>query len=69
MSTSTKTLIPSLLVSQKIFSIRATRVMLDSDLAKLYGIATKNLNKAVKHMPSVSLPISCFAFPLRSYEV
>jgi phage regulator Rha-like protein len=28
--------------------VRSNRVMLDTDLAKLYGVATKNLNKAVK---------------------
>lgn len=34
-------------VATKIFEVRATKVMLDSDLAKLYGVRTKNLNKAV----------------------
>lgn len=36
------------LVRSKIFEIRGQRVMLDSDLANLYGITTGNLNKAVK---------------------
>ena len=31
-----------------IFVVRGQRVMLDSDLAELYGVMTKNLNKAVK---------------------
>lgn len=31
-----------------IYEIRGLKVMLDSDLAKLYGVETKNLNKAVK---------------------
>lgn len=35
-------------VENKIFFIREQRVMLDSDLAKLYGIGTKVLNQAVK---------------------
>ena len=30
-----------------IYVIRGQRVMLDSDLARLYGVETKNLNKAV----------------------
>jgi phage regulator Rha-like protein len=30
-----------------IYIIRDQRVMLDSDLAKLYGVETKNLNKAI----------------------
>lgn len=45
-------IVPTALISQKIFFIRATRVMLDSDLARLYGVATKNLNKAVKRNAS-----------------
>jgi phage regulator Rha-like protein len=36
------------LISQKIHLIRRTRVMIDSDLATLYGVSTSNLNKAVK---------------------
>jgi hypothetical protein len=35
-------------VATKIFEIRGKKVMLDRDLAKLYGVATRNLNKAVK---------------------
>lgn len=36
------------LVSSKIHEIRGQRVMLDRDLAILYGVTTGNLNKAVK---------------------
>jgi hypothetical protein len=35
-------------IDSKIFNIRGHRVMLDSDLAELYGVTTFNLNKAVK---------------------
>ncbi len=35
-------------IEQKILLIRGQRVMLDCDLAELYGIETFNLNKAVK---------------------
>jgi len=35
-------------VTQRIFEIRGQRVMLDADLAALYGVNTKNLIKAVK---------------------
>lgn len=35
-------------VGDKIFTIRGQKVMIDSDLAKLYGVRTKNLNKAVR---------------------
>lgn len=34
-------------VATKIFGIRGKKVMLDTDLAVLYGVRTKNLNKAV----------------------
>jgi hypothetical protein len=35
-------------IEQKIFSIRGMQVMLDTDLAELYGVETKVLNQAVK---------------------
>jgi flagellar capping protein FliD len=35
-------------IEGKIFMIRRHRVMLDRDLAALYGVETSNLNKAVK---------------------
>ena len=35
-------------IRNKIYEIRGQRVMLDRDLAQLYGVETKNLNKAVK---------------------
>ena len=35
-------------IKSKIHLIRGQRVILDSDLAKLYGVETKNLNKAVR---------------------
>src|SRR5580658_1289988 len=35
-------------VAKKILLIRGLKVMLDSDLAHLYGVTTFNLNKAVK---------------------
>ena len=35
-------------IQNMIYNIRGHKVMLDSDLANLYGILTKNLNKAVK---------------------
>jgi hypothetical protein len=35
-------------IEQKIFLIRGIKVMLDRDLAVLYGVQTKALNQAVK---------------------
>lgn len=39
------------LVQTKIFSIRGIKVMLDSDIAELYGVETKRINEAVKNNP------------------
>jgi hypothetical protein len=39
--------IPSEHIEQTIYFIRDQKVMLDRDLAELYGVETKNLNKAV----------------------
>ena len=35
-------------IQSKIYDIRGVRVMLDRDLAELYGVTTGNLNKAVR---------------------
>ena len=40
-------LIPQETIEQRIFLIRGHKVMLDKDLAVLYGVTTGNLNKAV----------------------
>ena len=36
------------IIENKIYLIRGKRVMIDRDLAKLYGVLTKMLNQAVK---------------------
>ncbi len=41
-------LVPRKQIEQTILLIRGHNVMLDADLAKLYGVTTFNLNKAVK---------------------
>ena len=43
-----KALVPIELIEQKILLIRGQKIMLDRDLAKLYGVPTKVLNQAVK---------------------
>ncbi|MEK7088806.1 MAG: ORF6N domain-containing protein [Patescibacteria group bacterium] len=40
--------VPSERVISKIFLIRGKKVMMDKDLAELYGVETKSLNRAVK---------------------
>lgn len=44
-------LIPIERIESKIYLIRSQKVMIDSDLAQLYGIRTKNLNKAISRNP------------------
>ncbi len=39
---------PVEVIEKRIYFVRGHRVMLDSDLAPLYGVTTFNLNKAVK---------------------
>src|SRR5213592_1441910 len=43
--------IPNELIDQKIYLIRHHQVMLDEDLAELYGVTTGNLNLAVRRNP------------------
>lgn len=38
-------------IKNKIINIREEQVMLDSDIALLYGVATRDINKAVKNNP------------------
>lgn len=41
--------IPDEVLTSKIYFFRDQKVTLDRDLAKLYGVTTGNLNKAIKH--------------------
>jgi hypothetical protein len=43
-----KSLIPVEIIERKIFLIQGHKVMLDSDLAELYGVEAKRLNEQVK---------------------
>ena len=40
--------IPTEVIENKIYLIRGQKVMLDRDLAKLYGVQTRDLNKVVR---------------------
>jgi hypothetical protein len=42
-------------------AIRGEKVLLDADLAALYGVATKVFNQAVREIASGSRRISCFS--------
>ena len=43
-----KIVVPDELIIDKIYIVRGHKVMLDSDLAELYGVETKTFNQAVK---------------------
>lgn len=43
--------LPSSSIKDKIYNLRDLEVMLDSDLAELYGVETKRINEAVKNNP------------------
>lgn len=47
-SKKSRAIVPSQQVAGKILFLRGTRVLLDSDLAKLYGVKTAALNRAVQ---------------------
>jgi ORF6N domain len=47
-------IIPAGRIEQAILLIRGLRVMIDTDLAMLYGVTTRLLNKAVKRNKSRS---------------
>ncbi len=53
-------------IKNLIYEIRGKQVMLDSDLAKLYGVETRNLNKAVKR--NIGRFPSSFMFQLNEEE-
>lgn len=46
--TKSNSIIPDDIISSKIYFVREKKIMLDKDLALLYGVTTGNLNKAVK---------------------
>ena len=54
-------------IENQIYTIRSQQVMLDSDLARIYQVETKNLNKAVKRNTE-RFPAS-FCFQLTEEEV
>ena len=48
-------------VQNKITLIRGHRVMIDRDLAEMYGVENRTLNQAVKRNFKESLMILCFS--------
>ncbi|HEY9582734.1 MAG TPA: ORF6N domain-containing protein [Candidatus Paceibacterota bacterium] len=62
----TQALVPEERVAQAIFVLRGQKVMLDSDLAKLYGVSTRALNQAV--MRNLTRFPKDFMFPFSASE-
>ena len=60
-------LLPSERIEQAILLIRGHKVMLDTDLAHLYGVTTKRLNEQVKRNRT-RFPAD-FMFRLENHEV
>ena len=54
-------------IQNKIFTIRNMQVMLDSDLAELYGVETKRINEAVRN--NVDNLVSDFKYKLFNFFV
>ena len=67
MSDMKKTLLPSERIQRSILLIRGKKVMLDTDLADLYGVETKALKRAVRRNEERFPPD--FAFQLSDQEV
>jgi len=47
-NTNKKSLVPNKLIESKILVIRSQKVMIDADIAQLYGVTTTRLNEQVK---------------------
>ena len=56
-------------IEEKIYLIRGQKVMLDSDLAVIYGVETKMLNRAVKRILTVFRQILCFNSPMKKQNL
>jgi hypothetical protein len=56
----TDLMLPDEVVINKIYLIRGQKVMLDRDLAELYGVETKVLNQAVKRNSERFPKVLCF---------
>lgn len=59
-------IVPNEGISNKIYFIRNTKVMLDSDLAELYGVETRRINEQIKRN-SARFPVN-FMFQLTEIE-
>jgi aromatic ring-opening dioxygenase LigB subunit len=56
-------------IEQSILMIRGHKVLLDSDLAALYGVSVKRLNEQVKRNPARFPPDFAFQLTREEYEI
>ena len=55
-------------IEERIYNIRGQQVMLDSDVAALFGVETKNLNKAMKRNQSRFPEDFCFQINSKEFK-
>ncbi len=56
-------------IHNKIYTIRGERVMIDRDLAEIYGVETRTLNQQLKEILNVSRLILCFNLQILSFNI
>ena len=61
-------IVPHEAIENKIFIIRGYKVMLDKDLAKLYGVDTRALNRAVRRNLDRFPPDFMFQLAKKEFE-
>jgi hypothetical protein len=66
MGKKTESLLPVERITSKIFLLRGEKILIDSDLAELYGVETKRLKEAVKR--NIARFPSDFMFQLSTEE-
>jgi hypothetical protein len=67
--TSHDSLIPDKRIERSILLIRGLKVMLDRDLAELYGVQTRDLNKAVRRNSDRFPSDFMFQLTLEEYKI
>jgi len=63
-----KLIINEQFIQNKIYTVRSKQVMLDKDLAEIYGVETKYLNRAVKRNIERFPENFCFKLTEKEYE-
>lgn len=60
------TVFPAERIERAILILRGHKVILDRDLAAMYGVSTRDLNKACRGTSTDFQKISCFSLPDRN---